>query len=110
MEEQQNNIEEPKLTIADVILMANIISTASRRGAFEPTEFQLIGVLFEKIKAIVPTDLQGTASQATPSQIGATAKSEEVSSIETTNTSDEQPENQLNFDFVQGAAADTVTE
>jgi hypothetical protein len=108
MEEQNNtNKEEPKLTIADVILMANIISTASRRGAFEPTEFQLIGQLFEKIKAIVPTDLQGAPSQGSPSQIGSNATTEEVPAVETTNTSDEQPENQLNFDFAQG---ETVTQ
>ena len=29
---------------------------------------------------------------------------------ETSNTSDEQPENQLNFDFVQGDATETVTQ
>jgi hypothetical protein len=37
----------------DIILMVNIISAVSKRGAFEPDEFQIVGSLFERLKALV---------------------------------------------------------
>jgi hypothetical protein len=80
------------ITLGDLILMHNIISTVSRRGAFEASEFQIVGTLFEKLKSYIP------------------AKEETAETAETLNTSDEQPENQLNFDFTQGAATETATQ
>jgi hypothetical protein len=75
-----------EITLGDLILMHNIIATVSRRGGFEASEFKLVGSLFEKLKTYVPAK-EDTA--------------------ETSNTSDEQPDNQLNFDFAKG---ETVTQ
>lgn len=80
--EQTEQQGENNITIGDVVLMYNIIATVSRRGAFEADEFQLVGKLFEKLKGFIP-------------------KSEETPAAETTNTSEEVPDNQLNFDFAQ---------
>lgn len=44
------NIE---MSAQDIILMVNIISTVSKRGAFQPEEFQIVGTLFEKLKSFV---------------------------------------------------------
>jgi hypothetical protein len=78
------NQDEPQpLTMNDVILMHNIIATASRRGAFEASEFQVVGGLFEKLKAIMPT-----ADEAT-----------ENNPAETTNTSTTVDAGQTEFKF-----------
>jgi hypothetical protein len=77
---------EPQLHLADIALMASVIAVVSRRGGFEATEFKAVGELYEKILAFLPK--------------------QESADTETTNTSDEQPENQLNFDFAQGAASE----
>jgi hypothetical protein len=67
----------------DVILMHNIIATASRRGAFEASEFQVVGRLFEKLKALMPAE---AAAEEYPA--------------ETTNTSTEVDDAQTEFQFV----------
>lgn len=41
------------LSLNDVVLMANIINTVSRRGAFEANEMLTIGSLFERLKSII---------------------------------------------------------
>lgn len=72
------------LTLGDVVLMHNIVATVSRRGAFEAEEFQVVGQLFEKLKALLP-------------------KTEEQGGTETTNTSEEVKEDdgQTQFEFVE---------
>lgn len=88
METEQTNTEETTgdtnamLTVNDVILMYNIISTVSRRGGFEAAEFQVVGALHEKLRSFLPEP-----STAEPA--------------ETTNTGADTdvPSNQLNFDF-----------
>jgi hypothetical protein len=89
MEEQTNTQTEAQesLVLADVILMHNIIATVSRRGAFEAAEMEIVGKLFNKLKAFIPkTDEQ---------QEGA----------ETSNTSEEVDDGQTQFEFVQDEAA-----
>jgi hypothetical protein len=98
MEEQQTDTTqmdatstaEPQLTLADIALMASVIAVVSRRGGFEAGELKAIGELYEKIIAFLP-------------------KQEEVAA-QTANTSEEVPENQLSFDFVEGKADDTATQ
>jgi hypothetical protein len=85
---QQNNTEQNTLSLNDVILMHNIIATVSRRGAFEAAEFEIVGSLFNKLKALLPEQ---------PAE----------SVAETANTSEEVPDNQLSFDFAQGQEAET---
>jgi hypothetical protein len=88
MEEQTTEqTTDNSITLGDLILMHNIIATVSRRGGFEASEFQIVGTLFEKLKEYIPAKEEGNA--------------------ETSNTSDEQPDNQLNFDFAKG---ETVTQ
>lgn len=86
---QQENTQQEHLTVGDAVLMYNIISTAARRGAFEAEEFQIVGKLFEKLKFYIPK----------------TEETKEGDAAETANTSEEAPENQLNFDFAQGETA-----
>lgn len=52
MNEQPQNLTF-EVTDKDIILMLNIINTVSKRGAFEPDEFQIVGTLFEKLKSFV---------------------------------------------------------
>lgn len=52
MNEQPQN-QNFQVSAQDIILMVNIISTVSKRGAFEPDEFQIVGTLFEKLKSFV---------------------------------------------------------
>jgi hypothetical protein len=77
-----NQDEQQPLTMNDVILMHNIIATASRRGAFEASEFQVVGRLFEKLKALMPSE---AATENDPA--------------ETTNTSTEVDDTQTEFQF-----------
>jgi|688.fasta_scaffold2368878_2 hypothetical protein len=89
MEEQTNTqtteTDDTAITLGDVILMYNIISTVSRRGGFEADEFQIVGKLFEKLKTFIPKTEEQDASAA-----------------ETTNTSEEVEDcGQTQFDFVQ---------
>ena len=94
MEEQTDTTQidttienEPQLTLADIALMASVIAVVSRRGGFEAGELKAIGELYEKILAFLPK--------------------QETANAETSNTADEVPDNQLNFDFAQG---ETVTQ
>ena len=41
------------MSVNDVVLMANIITAVSKRGAFEPDEMVVVGSLFERLKAHV---------------------------------------------------------
>jgi len=77
------------LDLNDVILMANIINTVARRGAFEAKELSTVGALYEKIVALLPPEALNQPAQ------------EETPQAETSNTSEEGdvPDNQLNFDF-----------
>ena len=75
---------QPKLTLNDVILMSNIITTVSRRGGFEASEFTIVGKLHEKLVSLLPKE--------NPSEEPVT---------ETTNTSAED-DGQTQFEFVQG--------
>lgn len=94
MEEQQTDTTqmdtapttEPQLTLADIAMMASVIAVVSRRGGFEAAELKAVGELYEKIVAFLPKQEQATA--------------------ETTNTSEEVPDNQLSFDFAQGKEAE----
>lgn len=52
MNEQPQNLNF-QVSAQDIILMVNIISTVSKRGAFQPEEFQIVGTLFEKLKSFV---------------------------------------------------------
>jgi hypothetical protein len=51
---QDTNTEQNTLTLNDVILMHNVIATVSRRGGFEAAEFEIVGALFNKLKALLP--------------------------------------------------------
>jgi hypothetical protein len=41
------------LPVNDVVLMANIITAVTKRGAFEADEMVVVGSLFERLKAHV---------------------------------------------------------
>jgi hypothetical protein len=81
METENNN-----LTLNDVILMSNIITTVSRRGGFEANEFTVVGKLHEKLVALIPAPEENTVAQESPT--------------ETTNVSTDDSD-QLKFEFVQ---------
>jgi len=57
----ENNTEETvrevstNLTISDMKVISNIIQLASSRGLFKPTEFTVVGTIFEKINSILAT-------------------------------------------------------
>lgn len=48
-------MEDPvfNLSLPECNLVANIIDTCSQRGAFKPTEFQLVGEFFERIVGFI---------------------------------------------------------
>ena len=73
---------QPKLTINDAILMSNIITTVSRRGAFEANEFTIVGQLHEKLLALIPKE-----------------EPQDEPQTETTNTSAD--DGQAKFDFAK---------
>jgi len=50
---KQDTTTNFQISSEDIILMVNIISTVSKRGAFEADEFQIVGSLFERLKALV---------------------------------------------------------
>jgi len=87
METETTNTQ---LDLNDIALMTNIIYTASRRGAFEPAEFKIVGTLFEKLKSFLPEP-----------------EAEETGEAVTANTSTEVeavPENQITVDFSEAKA------
>lgn len=85
--ETQTEVAPQQITLEDIALIVNIIGAVSRRGAFEASEFTVVGGLFEKLRALLP--------EPAP---------EETNTAETTNTgAAETPENQLNFDFASAA-------
>jgi hypothetical protein len=43
------------LTISDMKVINNIIQLASARGLFKPSEFIVVGSIFEKINSIIAT-------------------------------------------------------
>lgn len=91
--QQEANTDQNTLSLNDVILMHNIIATVSRRGGFDASEFEIVGAFFNKLKSFLPDQPEDT----------------EEANAETANTSDEQPDNQLNFDFAQNQT-ETVTQ
>lgn len=42
-----------EVSVQDILLVLNIINTVSKRGAFQPEEFQIVGTLFEKLRSSV---------------------------------------------------------
>lgn len=46
------------LPVNDVVLMANIITAVTKRGAFEADEMVVVGSLFERLKAHVAPQTQ----------------------------------------------------
>ena len=50
--QSQTSNQEPKLTINDLNLMANIINVCSKRGAFNANELKVTGELFEKLWSV----------------------------------------------------------
>jgi len=56
-----NNTEETvkelstNLTISDMKVINNIIQLASSRGLFKPSEFLVVGTIFDKINGIIAT-------------------------------------------------------
>ena len=86
--ETQTEVAPQQITLEDIALIVNIIGAVSRRGAFEASEFTVVGGLFEKLRALLPAPAP-----------------EETNTAETTNTSavaeiPEIPENQLMIYFV----------
>jgi hypothetical protein len=89
MDEQNNTQnEETAITLADVILMHNIIAMVSRRGAFEAAEMEIVGTLFNKLKTFLPKTEEQQSEEST---------------AETTNTSADGEQTQ--FEFVQEEAS-----
>jgi hypothetical protein len=58
------------ISVQDVNLVLNIINTVSKRGAFQPEEFQIVGTLFEKLKISVSQQ----SEQSEQLEFGFTAK------------------------------------
>jgi len=54
----------PQLDLNDIVLVLNVIHTCSKRGAFEPAEFTVVGALFEKLKGFLPPEPQEDASES----------------------------------------------
>lgn len=65
MNTETTNTTNTQLDLNDIALMTNIIYTASRRGAFEPAEFNIVGTLFEKLKSFLPDE---TAKEETKTE------------------------------------------
>lgn len=76
----EQTIENP-ISVGDLILMFNIISTTSRRGAFDAAEFSVVGSLYEKLRQYVPAQ-----------------KEEPEPETETENTSVDQDQLAFNFE------------
>lgn len=91
--QQEANTDQNTLSLNDVILMHNIIATVSRRGGFDASEFEIVGAFFNKLKSFLPEQPEATKDAV----------------AETANTSSEQPENQLNFDFAQGQETSEIS-
>lgn len=89
-ENTQTEATPHKITIDDIALIVNIISAVSRRGAFEAAEFTVVGGLFEKLKGFLPEP-----------------EVAQTNTVETTNSSEVTPSNQLNFDFSKGLETTT---
>lgn len=47
-----------EVSVQDILLVLNIINTVSKRGAFQPEEFQIVGTLFEKLKSSIAEEEQ----------------------------------------------------
>lgn len=52
---QEESVRElsTNLTISDMKIISNIIQLASSKGLFKPSEFTIVGSIFEKINNIV---------------------------------------------------------
>ncbi len=57
MAEEQNTenqqVEEPKITIEDIVMVQRIIATASSRGAFRAEEMSSVGRVYDRVSAFV---------------------------------------------------------
>ena len=49
----QSVTQEPKLSLNDLNLMANIINVCSKRGAFNASELKVTGELFDKLSSFL---------------------------------------------------------
>ena len=61
--QSQTSNQEPKLTINDLNLMANIINVCSKRGAFNANELKVTGELFEKLSLFLQAVKQSSESK-----------------------------------------------
>jgi len=48
-------MENPQLTITDMVSIKNIIEAACNRGAFKASEMQQVGELYNKINLFIET-------------------------------------------------------
>ena len=54
---------ENSITINDLVLLRNIVSVASRRGAFSAEEFSDIGAVYNKIDTFLKANLKKPESE-----------------------------------------------
>jgi hypothetical protein len=51
--DQQAPAQAPQLTIADLLLTAQIITASANRGLFKPEEFKTVGDFYERLLAFL---------------------------------------------------------
>lgn len=50
---QETQVEDPKITMEDIVLVQRIIATASSRGAFRAEEMSSVGRVYDRVSAFV---------------------------------------------------------
>ncbi len=50
---ENQQVEEPKITIEDIVMVQRIIATASSRGAFRAEEMSSVGRVYDRVSAFV---------------------------------------------------------
>ena len=79
--QEQNEVENPKITMEDIVLVQRILALASSRGAFRAEEMSSVGRVYDRVSAFV--------THNTPSEEGSEGTTE---SSEAEGSSESTPE------------------
>lgn len=79
---QETQVEEPKITIEDIVMVQRIIATASSRGAFRAEEMSSVGRVYDRVSAFVSHNAPEVNKKAEGEEAEGDSNSEEDGSSE----------------------------
>jgi len=70
-----------QLSLEDISLIVNVLSVCSKRGAFSPEEFTVLGALFTKLVSFLPQQEEAESDETQEEETAEAVNSGETNTI-----------------------------